>query len=25
MYKDDRSQNRGPHFNDIGGNHYDYQ
>ncbi|MFH6621152.1 hypothetical protein [Streptococcus suis] len=24
MYKDDRSQNRGPHFNDIGGNHYDY-
>ncbi|MGV3305194.1 hypothetical protein [Streptococcus suis] len=25
MYKDNRSQNRGPHFNDIGGNHYDYQ
>ncbi|HEL1634477.1 hypothetical protein J5571_04085 [Streptococcus suis] len=24
VYKDDRSQNRGPHFNDIGGNHYDY-
>ncbi|WP_398584241.1 hypothetical protein [Streptococcus suis] len=24
MYKDDPSQNRGPHFNDDGGNHYDY-
>ncbi|WP_368736067.1 hypothetical protein [Streptococcus suis] len=24
MYKDDPSQNIGPHFNDIGGNHYDY-
>ncbi|HEM5134222.1 TPA: hypothetical protein U1275_002117 [Streptococcus suis] len=24
VYKDDPSQNRGPHFNDIGGNHYDY-
>ncbi|NQP27597.1 DNRLRE domain-containing protein [Streptococcus suis] len=24
VYKDDPSQNRGPHFNDDGGNHYDY-
>lgn len=23
-YPDDPSQNRGPHFNDEAGNHYDY-
>ena len=24
-YQDDPSQNRGPHFNDTEGNHYDYE
>ena len=24
-YKDDPSQNRGPHFNDKAGNHFDYK
>ena len=24
IYPDDPSQNRGPHFNDEAGNHYDY-